>query len=52
LIARDAIGVSRAVEVFMMLLYGETPLTEPLTKRLDHPLALKRVLVENLPFGG
>jgi hypothetical protein len=52
LIACDAIGVSRTIEVFMMLLYGETPLTEPLTKRLDHSLTLERVLVENFPVGG
>ena len=33
-----------------MLLYGKTPLPEPRAQRLNHPLALKRVLVENLPL--
>jgi hypothetical protein len=36
----------------MVLLYGKTPLTQPLTKRLDHSLALEGVLVENFPFVG
>jgi hypothetical protein len=52
LTAGDAVGVSRAVEVFMVLLYRKTPLTEPLTEWLNHPLALERMLVENFPLGG
>jgi hypothetical protein len=52
LAACDAIGISRTVEVFMMLLYGKAPLTEPLAKGLNHSLALERMLVENFPLGG
>jgi hypothetical protein len=52
LIARDAIGVSRAVKVLVVLLYGKTPLAQPLAERLDHSFSLEGVLMENLPFVG
>jgi hypothetical protein len=52
LIARDAIGISGPVEILVMLLYGESPLSQPLTEWFNHSLTFKRMLVEKIPLGG
>jgi hypothetical protein len=52
LISRKTHGVSRAVEVFVMLLHGQAPLAQPRRERLDHSLALHRMLMEYLPLLG